>query len=77
MIEVNYHAALKINASSQKGMLFAKFEYYPGITPRKIYDQLNLDEVGFVTINGRLANGDDPLSDGDMLELHCFVGGGC
>jgi len=77
MIDVVYHAALKVNASSRKGLLYAKFEYCEGITPNIIIKLLGLDEVGFVMINGCLANADDPIVDGDKLEFHCFVGGGC
>jgi len=77
MIDVTYHAALKPNASSIRGLSYAKFEYYHGITPQIIGDLLKLEEIGVILVNGSFAHEYDLLKDGDSVEFHPFVGGGC
>lgn len=78
MIDIIYHASLRPNASSIKGLVHTSVEYYPGITPEIIGEQmLHLEEIGVVLINGAFGHETDLLEDGTKLEFHPYVGGGC
>lgn len=76
MVEVIYHAALKRGIQSPRGILTTKIEYHPGVTPKKISEDLGLEEVGIVMVNGKLARENELIANGDTVAFHPFIGGG-
>jgi len=56
----------------------AEFDYPEGTSCRQIVAQIGLteEELGVVMINGRHAQVDQVLTDGDSLSLFPLVGGG-
>lgn len=73
------HVTVKLFATFRVGRFKIDQRDYPdGITCREIIADVGLSEkeIGIVLVNGRHADLDASLADGDILSLFPLVGGG-
>jgi molybdopterin converting factor small subunit len=70
---------VKLFATYQVGRFKKELRHYPaGATAQTVIEELELkkDRLGSVLINGRVADLDQGLTDGDILALFPLVAGG-
>jgi molybdopterin converting factor small subunit len=73
------HVTVKLYATLRKGRFIQKtLEFEDGITVQELIKSLSLpeNEVTLIFVNGRHAQLQDKLSDGDTVALFPPVGGG-
>ena len=70
---------IKLFAGFRRGRFTSRArEYPPGVTAARIALDLEIpeSELGIVLVNGRHADTDRPLQDGETLSLFPMIGGG-
>jgi hypothetical protein len=64
--------------SNPQGVYITQVALNPGVDLNQLLlaQGINLDEVGLVTIDGRLVDGSPVLYDGSLIKVFPFVAGG-
>lgn len=73
------HITVKLFATFRVGRFSVeKKEYPPGTLIAKVISELHIPEkeIGMIMLNGRHAEPDQELNDGDNLSIFPLVGGG-